>query len=66
MILPYLLNHLAACRPGDVPRHAEKILVAVDGKARQQFIEVLDRRMADLSDAQQARVRKVMREVQAR
>ncbi len=63
-LLPYLLKHLSVCRPGDVPRHAEKILVAVDGEARQPFVDVLDKRMAGLSDAQQARVRKVMREAQ--
>ncbi|MCX6032571.1 MAG: hypothetical protein NT169_25175 [Chloroflexi bacterium] len=65
-LLPYLLNHLSACRPGDVPRHAEKILVAVDAETRQPFVAVLEKRMAGLSDAQLVRVRKVMREAQTR
>ncbi len=65
-LLPYLLQHLSACRPGDVPRHAEKILVAVDGKNRQSFVEVLEKRMAGLSDAQLARVRKVILGAKAR
>jgi hypothetical protein len=61
-ILPYLLAHLASCRPKDVPQHAESSLVAMNGQNAAAFIAVLERRLADGSPAQQARVRKVIRQ----
>jgi hypothetical protein len=60
-ILPYLLNHLATCRPKDVPQHAENIVVAVDGSTKADFIRVLEKRMADLKGAQVSRVKKVIK-----
>jgi len=58
-IVPFLLEHLAGCRPKDAPQRAEKVAAAVGPANRAAFAAVLDRRMADLSAAQAARVRKV-------
>ena len=60
-IFPYLLTHLAACRPKDVPQRAEKIVVAVNARNRDDFIRLLETRLSDLSASQAARVRKVIK-----
>jgi hypothetical protein len=62
-IFPYLLKHLAACRPKDVPQRAEKIAAAVDASNRAAFVAALEKRMVDLSAAQAARVKKVIKQV---
>ena len=62
-IFPYLLEHLGACRPKDVPQRAEKIAAAVDAGSRAAFVAALEERMGDLSGAQAARVRKVIKQV---
>jgi len=63
-IFPYLLNHLATCRPKDVPQHSEKTLAAVDATNKGEFIAVLEKRMVDLQDAQVTRVKKVIKEAE--
>jgi hypothetical protein len=65
-LFPYLLKHLETCRPKDVPQHAEKIVVAVNAKNRDDFAKVLEKRMSDMSSAQMARVRKVLKEAEKR
>ncbi len=65
-IFPFLLNHLQTCRPKDVPQHAEKTLVAVDAINKDEFIEVLRKRMGDMSSAQAKRVKKAIREAEHR
>jgi hypothetical protein len=65
-IIPYLLHHLETCRPKDVPQHAEKAAVAVNARNRQQFNAVLEQRLVDLSGAQAARVKKVIKETEQR
>ncbi len=65
-IFPYLLHHLATCRPKDVPQHAEKIAVAVNARNQRQFVAVLEKRFVDLSGSQAARVKKVIKEVEQR
>ena len=60
-IFPYLLRHLEACRPKDVPQHAESIVVAVNASTKDAFLEVLGRRMTDMTDSQISRLKKVMR-----
>ena len=44
-IFPYLLEHLATCRPKEVPQHAEKSLPAVSSDNKKEFIAVLEKRM---------------------
>jgi hypothetical protein len=65
-IFPYLLEHLASCRPKDVPQHAEKTLPAVDTSNKDAFIALLEKRLSDLSDSQAARVKKVINSAAAR
>lgn len=65
-IFPDLLHHLATCRPKDVPQHAEKIVLAVNARHKEEFIAVLQTRMVDLSPSQAARVRKVIKTAQQR
>jgi hypothetical protein len=59
-IFPDLLHHIATCRSKDVPQHAEKMLVAVNGKNKAEFIGVLERRLPNLSHTQAGRVKKVI------
>jgi hypothetical protein len=61
-IFPYLLKHLETCRPKDVPQYAEKIVVAVKAGNKDAFVEMLEKRMADMTPAQAARLRKVIKE----
>jgi len=61
-IFPYLLEHLATCRPKDVPQHSEKIVTAVTPHNKKPFICVLEDRMDDLSSTQLKRVKKVLRD----
>lgn len=65
-IFPYLLDHLATCRPKDVPQHSEKTLAAVNAANKGEFIAVLEKRMVDLQGAQLTRVKKVIKEVERR
>jgi hypothetical protein len=60
-IFPYLLSHLATCRPKDVAQHSEKSLPAVDGQNQAEFIALLEKRSVDLSKSELARVRKVIK-----
>jgi len=60
-IFPALLQHLATCRPKDVPQHSEKILPAVDAGNKAEFIALLESRCAVLSKSELARVKKVIK-----
>ncbi len=59
-LLPWLLAHLKNCRPKDVPQRAEAILKAVDSESKEQFIEIIQSRMADMRPSQAKRLRKVI------
>lgn len=65
VIFPYLLEHLATCRPKDVAQHSEKTLPAVNAANKADFIGTLEKRMADLSGSGLARVRKVVQRASA-
>jgi hypothetical protein len=65
-IFPYLVEHLATCRPKDVPQHAEKILIAVSAENKGAFINTLERRMDDMNATQAKRVRKVIKDAEKR
>jgi len=64
-IFPYLLNHLSSCRPKEVPQHTEKTLPAVNSSNKVDFIKALEKRMEDLSGSGLARVKKVIKQVNA-
>ena len=59
-LFPHLLNHLATCRPKDVPQHAEATLQAVDAAHAEAFVAVLERRLGSMSAAQAVRVNRVI------
>ncbi|MCJ7533285.1 MAG: hypothetical protein MUO64_19975 [Anaerolineales bacterium] len=63
-IFPYLLKHLETCRPKDVPQHTESTVVAVNAANKNEFIKVLEKRMADMTGSQAARLKKVMKEAE--
>jgi len=65
-IFPLLIGHLKTCRPKDVPQHSEKTLPAVNPSNRKDFVAVLTKRMGDLSGSGLARVKKVIKQAQAR
>lgn len=60
-ILPYLFKHLSACRPRDVPQHAERILPAINESNKEEFIKVLKKRNNDLSGAAFTRLGRIIR-----
>jgi hypothetical protein len=64
-IFPYLQQRLASSRPKDVPQYAEQSLPAVDSTNSAAFIKTLQKRMEDLSGAQGARVKKVIKKAKA-
>jgi hypothetical protein len=61
-LFPILLKHLQICRPKDVPQHAEKTLPAVNDRNKDQFVKVLEKRMADMTGSRAARVKKVIKQ----
>jgi len=65
-IFPYLLKHLSGCRPKEVPQHSEKTMPAVNASNKVDFIKVLEKRMDDLSSGGLARVKKVIKQAQAK
>ncbi len=65
-IFSYLLGHLETCRPRDVPRLAEKTLPAVNRVNKDDFIQVLKKRMTDISSSQVARLKDVIEEAASR
>lgn len=65
-LFPYLLEHLETCRPKDVPQRSEQIVMAVDANNKQNFIEIIEKRMAYLKPSQVKRLEKVVREAKER
>ena len=64
VIFPYLMEHLAGCRPKEVPQHAERAFPAVRSSNKAGFINVLEKRIEDLAGSGLARVKKVIRQSQ--
>lgn len=62
-IFPYLLKHLSGCRPKEVPQHAERSMPVVNASNRNEFIEVLEKRLEDLSGSGLSRVKKVIKQI---
>ncbi len=63
-IYPYLARILETCRPKDVPRHSERILMAVNAGNKREFIEILGRRMEDMTGTQTARLKRVIKQAE--
>jgi len=62
-ILPILINHLQKCKPKEVPQHAERASVCFNSDNAGAFIEVLDKRMPNLATTGQARVKKLLKQL---
>ena len=60
-IFPALIDHLKTCRPKDVPQHAEKTLPAVAADNKNDFIQVLEKRLEDMTSSQATRLKKVIK-----
>lgn len=65
-VFPFLLDHLKSCRPKEVPQHAESTWPAVTTRNKDDFIKVLMNRLDDLTPTGISRVRKVIKQTQAR
>lgn len=58
-VFPILLSHLAACRPKEIPQHAERISVCIGRENLSPFVDLLESRKADLSPAQAKRMDRI-------
>lgn len=58
-IFQYLITHLKTCRSKEIPQHAESTFPAVSIGNRDEFVNVLHAREAELTPPQQARVKKL-------
>jgi hypothetical protein len=61
--LPFLLKHLETCRPREVAQHSERSMVIANSENKIEFQKVLEKRLDDLTESQQARVKKVLKKV---
>ena len=53
-LLPCLIDILRNCRPLDLPRHAERVIMAVNAGSKDEFVAVLQARLPLLTPAQAA------------
>ena len=60
VIFPFLLEHLRTCRSRDIPQRAEVIATAVTKNNQAPFLDILNRRKAELTPTQIKRVEKVL------
>jgi hypothetical protein len=54
-IVPQLLRQLESCLPRDLPTHALSCLPVINNASLARFLDVLERRMPELSSSQAAR-----------
>lgn len=62
-IFPYLIEHLLTCRPKEVAQHAESTACAVNEGNKDKFSEVLNQRLPMVTEAQAARIQKLLRKL---
>ena len=66
-VFPVLLEHLKHCRAKEIPQHAERIAVCIDPCNdpcyREEFINALEARIDELTDAQRSRVQKLIKKL---
>ena len=60
-IFPYLRDHLKTCRPKEVPQYAEKSLPAITAGNKSDFIQVLEKRLEDMTASQTTRLKKIIK-----
>jgi hypothetical protein len=64
-IAPLILDHLRACRPKEVPQHAQRATVCMTGPYAARFEAVLEERYPELTMAQRKRIDKLLRKERA-
>lgn len=64
VVCPFLLEHLATCRPKEVAQHAEASTPALEGEFRARFQAVLRSRLTDLNPSAAARVQKILKKTE--
>lgn len=63
-LIPILIGFLENCRPKDVPRHAESIMIAINTLHSQaEFRRVLEQHQSNLKPSQLKRVNKVLQQL---
>jgi hypothetical protein len=63
-LFPFLIEHLKTCRPKEVPQHAQSTSVAVSDNNKQEFLNVLYKRLGSLSPAQASRIKGLIKKFQ--
>ncbi len=61
--LPFLLKHLETCSPREVAQHSERSMVIANSENKIEFQRILEKRLDDLTQSQQARVKRVLKKV---
>ena len=62
-ILPVLIDHFANCRAKEIPQHFERAAICITNDTAAQFESVIQERYDEMTAAQQARVRKVLKRI---
>jgi hypothetical protein len=62
-VFPQIIQHLETCRPKEVGQHAERAFICVHAGNSKAFIEVLLKRKAHVSEAQQKRIEKLIKKI---
>lgn len=62
-VLPIIINHLQKCKPREVAQHAERVSICFNNENADEFIKVLEKRIADLTTSQQTRINKLMKKL---
>ena len=60
-LFPYLLKQLESCRPQDMARYTESIVIAVNAASKDAFVDVVQRRLINLEGSQAVRLMKLLR-----
>lgn len=61
-LFPMLLLHLNACRPKELPQHAQRVAICVHKGNARGFVAVLEKRKPELSPNQLKRLGRVLRQ----
>lgn len=62
-VLPFVMGHLETCVSKQLPQHAERCEPLMNVRTKEGFKRVLEQRLADLTPAQQTRIRKMIRKL---
>ncbi len=63
-VLPLLLNELSICPPKQLPQYLEKSLIAVDGRNKEKFTGLINRRIGEINkESRVKRIEKVLKEI---